>query len=81
MIITSSINYFDISRVCCVSVNIALLKGARAIKGIAPPTFVTQSPLFNVMINDGGNSEQVHIGSKLCGIGISRNKAKRVSKK
>ena len=81
MIITSSMNYFEFHVFACVSVNIALLIGAHAIKGIAPPTFVTQSPLFNVMINDGGNSEQVHTGSKLCGIGISRNKAKRVSKK
>ena len=50
-------------------------------KGIAPPTFVTQSSLQR-HIGYGGHSEQV--GSKrglMGGMGISRNKGKRVLKK
>ena len=48
-------------------------------KGIAPPTFVTQSIPLQRHIRDGGHSEQV--GSERCGLGISRNKAKCVLKK
>ena len=44
----------------------------------APPTFVAQSPLQR-HFRDGGHSERV--GSQRCGIGISRNKTKRVLKK
>ena len=47
------------------------------IKGIAPPTFVAQSPLQRC-INDGGYAEQVE--SKRSRIGISRNKGKSVQK-
>ena len=49
----------------------------KTIKAIAPPTFVTQSPPQR-HIRDGRHSEQV--GSKHCGIGISRKKAKRFLK-
>ena len=47
-------------------------------KGIAPSTFVAQSPLQRC-INGGGHAEQVE--SKRSGIGISRNKAKYIYQK